>query len=288
MRLSLKIEQRSRLLSAVRQGLAFTKALPGVKKLRASRKLRDVRKIRARSHLLRDLRERLTAQLSKSRCVVLGSAPGVALPQLSSSDRVICVNGSPYVANCLGIADPAVTVLAGVTTALRSEKSRATIPLLKGLRTRELLFVETLDTEEHARTVLSDVGFGWDRFTSISTSERAAVIGEVCGVELGLGGHNDKVSNGIFAITLASWAGADEIVMCGFSLEGGHSYLEGQTSRHNLNGDSAFFAIANQLKIGLSTTALQLHKAFGIPLADTRSSYDVSPNQLLPKNHTAG
>src|SRR5262245_29427984 len=264
------------LFSAVRHCLVFTRELRTVKKIRAARKLRKVRKIRAESHSLRELRDRLVNKLEGSRCLVIGSAPGVVIPALSSGDRCICVNGSPYVASRFGIANPEVTVMAGMTTALKSEKSRATIPMLRGLYTQEMIFVERLDNEEHARGLLDEVGFGWDHFTKISTSERAAIIGEVCGLELGLGTHNDKISNGIFAITIAAWGGASEIVMCGFSLNGGHSYLEGQTPRDNLNGDLAFFAIVSELNINLKTTSVELHQACGIPLAEMSSSGEAS------------
>jgi hypothetical protein len=161
-----------------------------------------------------------------------------------------------------------MTVLCGLTTALRTEKSKLTVPILSGLRTREIIFVQTVDSEAHAREVLEKVGFQYDRFTNVTTHERAAIIGEVCGAELGFGGRNHKVSNGIFAATLAAWAGALEIIMCGFSLKGGHSYLQGDTPRYNLNGDLAFFTLGKELDIGLKTTSLELHEACGLPLAD--------------------
>lgn len=259
---------KSMLVSAVGNWLAFTREMRAVKKIRAARKLRAVQKIRAESGFLRELRERLVINLEGSRCLVIGSAPSVIVPALARGDRCICVNGSPYVASRFGVANPELTVICGLTTALKSEKSRATIPILRGLRTQEIIFVQTVDNEEHARVVLDEVGFQWDRFTKISTHERAAIIGEVCGVELGLGNRNDKVSNGIFAATMAAWAGAREIVMCGFSLKGGHSYLDGETPRYNLSGDVAFFTRGKELNIGLKTTSVELHEACGIPLTD--------------------
>lgn len=234
-----------------------------------AKELRAVRRIRAQSSFLRGLRERLTSELSGSRCLVIGSASGVRVPATELGYRCICVNGSPYVAKRFGFAVPELTVISGYTTALKSEKSRATVPVWRGLQTEEVVFVETGDSEEHARAVLKEVGFQYAQFTKISKHERAAIIGEVCGVELGLGDHNDRVSNGMFAAMIAAWAGAREIIMCGFSFKGGHSYIDDDTPRHNLTGDMAFFDIAKKLDIGIKTTSVEIHDACGIPLVES-------------------
>jgi hypothetical protein len=183
-------------------------------------------------------------------------------------DCCIGVNGSPYAARRLGLLDPKLTVISGYTTALKSAKSRATMPIWRGLRTDEVVFVDTGDSEEHARYVLDEAGFQYDRFTKVSKHERAAIMGEVCGIELGLGDHNERASNGVFAATLAAWCEAREVVMCGFSLQGGHNYIEGDTPRHNLGGDMGFFAAAGQFDFVLKTTSIEIHKACGVPLAD--------------------
>ena len=189
---------------------------------------------------------------------MIGSAPNVVAPRSMPGDHCIGVNGSPYAAKRLGLADPTLTVICGYTTALRSAKSRATVPIWKGLRTGEVVFVDTGDSEEHARSVLDGAGFQYDRFTKVSKHERAAIMGAVCGIEFGLGDHNERASNGVFAATLAAWCEAREIVMCGFSLQGGHSYIEGDTPRHNLGGDVGFFAAAGRFDFVLKTTSAEI------------------------------
>jgi hypothetical protein len=225
----------------------------------------DVAKIRAESAFLRELRERLSASLQGSRCAVVGSAPKVVVPKLEPGDRSICVNGSPYAAKQQGVDNPDLTIINGNTTSLKSEKSRATVSIWKGLRTREVLFVETGDRERHARSVLHGVGFHYDRFTRISKWERAAIIGEVCGVELGIGNYDERVSNGTFAAILAVWGGAREIVMCGFSFRGGHNYIETELPRQHINGDRAFFECAKRLGFPLTTTSAEIHDDCGVP-----------------------
>jgi hypothetical protein len=248
--------------------LPFTKKLPTVKRMRTARKVRAVQKIRAESAFLRAMHERFSTTFKGSRCLVIGSAPGVVVPNPLPGDRCICVNGSPYVASGLGINNPDLTIICGVTTGLKTAKSKATIPIWKGLHTQEILFHETGDSEQHARNVIDAVGFGYDRFTKISSFERAAIIGEVCGLELGIGNRNNKASTGVFAATLAAWVEAEEIIMCGFSLKGGHSYIDGTTPRYNVTGDAVFFRLAKKLEIGLKTTSVEIHETFAVPLAD--------------------
>jgi hypothetical protein len=226
----------------------------------------DVAKIRAESVFLRELRERLSVKLQGSRCLIVGSAPDVVIPKLQLGDRCICVNGSPYAAKHQGIDKPDLTIINGNTTSLKSEKSQATIAIWKGLQTREILFVETGDRERHARSVIERVGFRYDRFTKISKWERAAIIGEVCGVELGIGNYDERVSNGMFAAILAVWGQASEIVMCGFSFRGGHNYIKAELPRQHISGDQAFFACAKQRGFPLTTTSVEIHETCGVPL----------------------
>ena len=57
----------------------------------------------------------------------------------------------------------------------------------------------------------------------ITVDERAAIIDAVCGVPLGVGKRDDRISHGIFAAVLAIWGGATDVVLAGFSMAGGHA-----------------------------------------------------------------
>jgi hypothetical protein len=162
-----------------------------------------------------------------------------------------------------------MTVINGFTTAMKTEKSKATVPVWEGLKTEELIFVRVGDSVEHARQVLTKVGFEHKHFTPLSKHQRAAIIRDVCGLELGFGSPSDRLSNGMFAACIAVWAGASEIVMCGFSLKGGHSYIEGETPRSNLDGDTAFLVIAKNLSCRFTTTSIEIHELFGLPRIDS-------------------
>lgn len=56
------------------------------------------------------------------------------------------------------------------------------------------------------------------------------------------------------------------MVLIGFSVTGGHAYLEGETPREHLGGDSRFLAIAGGLDCRVSTTVHHLHERYGLDL----------------------
>jgi hypothetical protein len=231
-----------------------------------ARALREARRIRDESISLREMQVRYKRSFEGTRCIIIGSAPDVKLPALKPNDHYICINGSPYAASRLGIQYPHLTIMASYTTAFKTEKSKATMPVLKGLRTKEVLFIEGSDNEQHARNILDKAEFRYDIFSKITWVERAAIIGEVCGIELGIGKVRNVVSNGIFAAILAIWANADEVVMCGFSLQGGHNYIKNKFKRDHVDGDRKFYKISGQLCLPVKTTSFEIHEKCGVPL----------------------
>jgi hypothetical protein len=228
--------------------------------------LARVLETRATSTFLPRLRAQLAERLQNTRCVVLGSAPRPAIALRRPGDRFLCVNGSGLAARQFGIHEPDLTLVTGYAGSGTSPISKATIEAWKGLRTSDLVLVAAGGGEELIRPLLAEVRFQFDRFTTIDVYERAAIIGEVCGEELGIGPYEERISNGIFVAVLAIWAGASEVVLCWFSLQGGHSYVAGPTPRHHASGDSRFFSLAGKLGAAVTTTSSGIHTAFGIPL----------------------
>lgn len=234
--------------------------------MRRRRALRMARTIRRESARFRELQNMYEAVFRNSRCLIIGSAPNITIPKHMPSDKAICINGSPYAASKLGINYPDLTIMSSYTTAHKTEKSKATMPILKDLKTKEVLFIRGSDNEDHARLVLTQAGFEYDRFTTITWFERAAIIGEVCGEELGIGKMRNVVSNGIFAAILALWARSDSVIMCGFSLQGGHNYMGKRLPRDHVDGDTRFYLLAQELGLPIMTTSNEINQNCGTPL----------------------
>jgi len=214
------------------------------------------------------LRDRWRARLDHRRCLIIGSAPGAVAPDLAGIDTVICVNGSPWVARRLGIERPDITVVAGFATLGDNKVRRATTAALRGLSTDEVLFVEAGMNMQRGRHALDEAGFAYRHFTSITVHERAAIIEAVCGEPLGLGKRDERISNGIFAVVLAIWGSASDVVLAGFSIAGGHAYIPGETLRHHLRGDGRFLSLTGRFGCRVSTTAPELGTMFGIARCD--------------------
>lgn len=222
-----------------------------------------VKKIRA-SNLLSQLRDQLGVMFARQRVLVVGSAPDAIAPDLRSIDKTICVNASAWNAREMGLGLPDMTVVAGFSTLLDKPVRAATQKVWRRLATRDLVFIEAGATAFEGRRVLDQCGFEYRTFTSITQVERAAIIGEVCGQELALGRRDDRISNGMFAAALAMWAGAQEVVLAGFSMSGGHAYMGEGTPREHQAGDDAFLRLASSLPARLRATGRELSQAYGL------------------------
>ena len=193
------------------------------------------------------LRRRLAPLLAGSSCIVVGSAPG-AKPV--PADRVICVNGSGWIAAAQGTPIPDLTVLAGYALRPDSDVRLATQDALRGLRTRTLLFIETGCSKGLAVNTLARLGYQYDRLLTIAGSDRATISRLVAGKPRPPPHQPHGPSTGLFAVALALWAGARDVKMTGFSLAGGHAYIAGPTHREHVDADSWFLSrIADRFEI---------------------------------------
>jgi hypothetical protein len=228
--------------------------------------LTEVLRARQESVELRELQRFLFVLFRDRRCLVVGSAPQPMSPDLAGIDATVCINGSGWSARMMGISRPELTVISSRVTRPDQRVRSATMDVLNGLETQHLMLIDVNEETEMARKALDAAGIRYEKFLRVEPLERAAIVGEVCGVEFGLGVAKDRVSNGVFAITLPIWAGAREVVLAGFSVEGGHSYIMG-TKRGHLAADTQFFRMATTLSCRVATTSRQLHQSFAIPLA---------------------
>lgn len=211
------------------------------------------------------LRDDLAKALSGRRCIVIGSAPNSRIVQPGASDRVICVNGSGWAAKAAGIVNPDLTIMAGHSLRGNTEVREATVSAMHGARTAHLLLLEAGVSMADAITALDEAEMRYDELSTVNSVERAAIIGQAWGQEIPLGPRttkNDRPSNGIFAASIAVWAGASEVILCGFSLSGGHAYIDGDTPREHIGGDRNFFSLARRLNCRIRTTSDALNAEF--------------------------
>lgn len=208
------------------------------------------------------------------RCIVVGSAPRFVAPDLRPEDLVVTVNGSGSQLSKLGVSAADVTLLNGTMFSPVLERmgfhditevSKATIGVLRNARTRHCFISTNSYSFSDSTKGLSEINFTSDHLHEMTGLHRAAIVGDVCGVELGFGGLEERVSTGVAAICLALWGGAGEVIFAGFSMEGGHCYIPSKTPRLHSIGDREFFRLCSTGKLRVSTTDARLREQFGIP-----------------------
>lgn len=181
---------------------------------------------------------------------------------------LVCVNGSVITADAMGLI-PALTVIAGYTTAAKKKTSADTMARLHGLRSRDVVFIEKGDDRRSAEAALHEAKFQYEDIHTISHHHRLAVIQGLTGLDFTDAKRDDRPSNGLFAAILALWAGAETVTLAGFSLQGGHSYLTYPTPRDHQAGDVRCLQyLTSWMSDRIRTTCVELHSAFRITLGE--------------------
>ena len=210
--------------------------------------------------------------------LVLGSAPHPQIPRRDEFTRVVCVNGSPFVADQNGLV-PDVTVFGGYNIRNRVNPQALAPHKLKnlaGLSTGALVYCDVGSGSREAKREFATRNFDYTEFVSISGRSRADMVNEVFGGKLTDEDGEGKVSNGGFAIALVLWAGASSLILSGFSLQDGHSSLPGegehndeqvpQATRRHLDADRLLFTTLAKKFPRVSTTSEQLSTQTGLVL----------------------
>ena len=104
----------------------------------------------------------------------------------------------------------------------------------------------------------------FETFLTASPEERGLITSEVCQVNLAEGETGDRISMGVFAAIVASWSGSKEVILAGFSLGGGHRYIEGDTPREHVAGDARFFRLVRPLSLPITTNVTDIQTEFDI------------------------
>ena len=202
--------------------------------------------------------------------LILGSAPDPHLPKIKLDKvNLICVNSSGWSARRLGLQIPDLTVL--LRHKLLAQDTREDLKAMKSLKTHKLLVVPhaSLIKFSKIKDVLTQLDYQYNEI--INCKDKVHVIKAITGENLGEGDpHVTKVSNGLFAVCLALFYGAPEVIMTGFSLTAsGHNYYaerdKHRPRQHILPDKKAILAMRDRgLKI--KTSEPDLARETGIEL----------------------
>jgi hypothetical protein len=172
------------------------------------------------------LRQRLRKVFYRQSCLLIGSAPNPTFPPPFDYSRCVCVNGSPFVAHEQGVPVD-LTVFGGWSITQREDvqkKSWYKLRNLQSLSTDILLYCAVSSSHTKAKKVFNEFNFRYNSFLSIDTDDRRQIVESLVGKLPELGGKR-MVSNGIFALALMMWLGAEKVILSGFSFDSGHSSI---------------------------------------------------------------
>jgi hypothetical protein len=185
---------------------------------------------------------------------------------------LVCVNSSGWSAKQLGLDTPTLTVMR--KRKLIKPQKEPDRRAIRGLRTTHLLLLSQgydpdVATMIPYRRVLRDLHYRYETLTALSHDARARIIEDVTGRAFGVGRKDEtKISNGLFCACLAHYFEAERVVLAGFSLEDGLSYVATPHERFHVKPDSE--AIEQMITRGLPlcTSEPALARATDLPLIE--------------------
>ncbi len=236
-----------------------------VANLTDQRDLDLIKAVRASSPGYVRLKQKMAAMFQGRRCVVVGSAPVIGEVDRHDDDINICVNGSFHNAERLGISNPHAHFLVNYIFTQGNRAAQEVYKMLQGRHFETCLMYSGTLSFAATITGLREAGATYGSIQDISTHERAALTGDMCGIELGFGKLEDRVSTGVTTAICALWAGAREVHLAGFSLAGGHSYTKFKSRRYHTRPDAMFFAMCQEKQLPVTSASPELQERFGIP-----------------------
>lgn len=168
------------------------------------------------------------SQCKNARCVIFGSAPDIAMPDIESDDVIMCANGGARIALDLGLS---VNVLATTTHLYRDGKvaksERETRRRIDGIQVGTLW----VDTKSHPTALVKVLGsIKHDEAYEVNDDGRSEIINAACGEPL-------WVSTGVFLVCLATISGASDVIAAGISLVDGHHKMPWDDRRDHVDED---------------------------------------------------
>ncbi len=195
---------------------------------------------------------------------ILCSAPSPTIPASIPDGAIfVCVNNSGLTAHALGLRSPDLTI--------RAEKK--SWKEIYGLRSRALLWISKKPLFYQRLQALDSFKHKANAVRRITVDDRDDFMRAVLKTEFPSNEHENRPSNGIFAIAYALACGASEVIVSGFSLtQGGHSYNDINKRRRHIDPDKVALINFAENNFPVSTTEADLAKITGLQLAGDAGS----------------
>jgi hypothetical protein len=171
-----------------------------------------------------------------TRCLIVGTGKNIVMPPPTSYSFVIAANGGLEFCE-----SKRANVL--VTTAYLCRRGPS-IEESNSLESWSGATVETIyvdETDGKAAIVAEraqELGLTYSEIIGITPELRNGMVESACGLPLGAGSPDERVSTAIFGVCLALGRGADSVLMVGISFQDGHAGKKPDNHpRHHLEAD---------------------------------------------------
>jgi hypothetical protein len=160
------------------------------------------------------------------KVVVVGSAPNSSKPyDFDDSYCLISVNASQIVAKDWGVATPDITLMMFHQIEGKSTNAGEVRRLLNGETTGSLYMLLWRHDMARLKQGLGRINFGYDRLSVVDRFSRVALVRAMTGKLNFEITPESKYSNGVIAVMLALYSGAERVVIAGINpASTGHVY----------------------------------------------------------------
>ena len=198
-------------------------------------------------------------------CLVLGSGPNPAIPAgFNKTWSLLTVNASQASIKDLNM-QPAVTVISDQMLG-NSAANIAGKEALKNSKTSRLVLINRRYAVSHAKRILRTLNYCYEELSVISHWGRSRIAYEVLKEYVALGSGEQKISTGIFASLLALYAGANQVVLSGFSFSiDGHAYNTLNHKRSHISSDKTALLLARNKGLPFYTPDKTFSAESGLP-----------------------
>jgi hypothetical protein len=197
---------------------------------------------------------------------ILCSAPSPTVPASIPDETIfVCVNNSGLTAHALGLRSADLTI--------RAEKK--SWKEIHGLHSKALLWISKKPLFYQRIQALDSFKHKANAVRRITVEDRDNIMRMMLNDDFPSNEHENRPSNGIFAIAYALSCGAFEVIVSGFSLtQGGHSYNDLDKRRRHIDPDKAALIYFAENNFPVSTTETNLADITGLRLAgDAHSTH---------------
>ncbi len=218
---------------------------------------------------MNELIKQPASQSGQKTWVILGSAPNPTILRSQIADSaLVCVNASGCVASQCQLPIPELTIMSGYMAAPPKNKiEKTTRNAIKGLKTKELVWINRGCTFAEAQTRLKKLKYSYETAVVFTHEQRAQIVKQITGADLATQSRDRKISTGLFAVCFALYRGASEVILSGISLStGGYEYAQQQKERKHVLSDQTAIAKLLDANLPIKTSEKALSAATGLPL----------------------